>query len=326
MALSKHLDMPAALEELGIRVHEVRGDEVWAWCPNDDHEERRPTHWSINSQTGDHLCFSCGYAGTMEMLVADKLGLRYKMKMPDGELAPFNLTAAKEWIRERGMSLDALKKLPAWEREAEVYVPPMGESLLAVYGPPPIEQLERRALEPDSCAAYGVLWDEGEQAWILPVRDPYEHALWGWQIKGPGVFRNYPAGIKKSHTLFGLDAFTGSRAILVESPLDAVRFHTAGIEGALATFGASISETQMRLVLEHADELIVATDNFMTDTAGRKAAIKLLRRYSKRIDMRFLDYTRTEAKDPGDMTDDELHSSVNNSKHAWLGLQALGAA
>lgn len=326
MTLSRHLDMPGALAELGIEVHEVRGDEVWAWCPNDDHDEKRPQHWSINSESGEHLCFSCGYSGTMEMLVAEKLRLYRAMRMPDGSQVP-DLKAAKSWIRDRGMSLEALKKLPTWEREAEVYVPPMGESLLAVYEPPPVEQLEQRALEPDACEAFGVLWDAGEQAWILPVRDPYNHDLWGWQVKGPGIFRNYPVGIKKSKTLFGLDAFTEGRAILVESPLDAVRFASAGITGGLSTFGASISEVQMRLVLEHADELIVATDNFGTDPAGRKAALTLLQRYSKRIPMRFLDYSKTpDSKDPGEMTDDQLHWSVEHAKHAWRGRRALGAA
>lgn len=326
MTLSRHLDMPSVLDELGITVHEVRGDEVWAWCPDDDHEERRPTHWSINSQTGEHLCFSCGYAGTLEMLVADKLDLRRKMRMPDGEEPPLDLGAAKEWIRERGMSLDMLKRLPAWERSAEEFVPPMGESLLAIYEPPPWEQLERRQLDAESCAAYGVLWDHREKAWILPVRDPDDHSLWGWQVKGDGIFRNHPPGIKKSHTLFGLDAFVGSRAILVESPLDAVRLKAEGYDGGVSTFGASISETQVRLILENADELLVATDNFGTDPAGRKAALQLLKRYSTRIDMRFLHYGHTDAKDVGDMTSKEIEKAINKSKHAWRGRRALGAA
>ena len=326
MSLSRHLDMPTVLAELGVEVVDIRGDEVWAWCPDPDHEEKRPTHWSINTTSGEHLCFACGFAGTMDMLVAAKLDLRRKMKMPDGQQSPLDLGAAKEWIRERGMSLDSLKRLPGWERTAEEYVPPMGEALLAVYEEPPWEQLEKRSLSQESCAAYGVLWDVQEQAWILPVRDPHDSSLWGWQLKGKGVFKNYPTGIKKSRTLFGLDAFTGSRAILLESPLDAVRLAAEGVEGGLATFGSSISDIQMRLVLEVADEVIVATDNFALDPAGRKAALQLLKRYSRRVEMRFLNYDGKDAKDVGDMTSDEVHHSVNNAKHAWRGLQALGAA
>ena len=326
MGLSKHLDMPGVLEELGITVAEVVGDEVWAWCPNDDHEERRPKHWSINAKSGEHLCFSCGYSGTIEMLVAEKLNLRSTIRLPNGEPSPLNLTAAKEWVRERGMSLDALRRLPSWERTAEEYEPPMGESLLAIYETPPWSELEQRQLDADSCARYGVLWDPRESTWILPVRDPDEHTLWGWQVKGAGIFRNHPPGIKKSHTLFGLNAFAGSRAILVESPLDAVRLSAEGIDGGLATFGASISETQMRIVLDVADELVVATDNFSSDAAGRQAALKLLKRYSTRIDMRFLDYSRTDAKDIGDMDSQQITSAIKGAKHAWRGRRALGAA
>lgn len=325
MSINRHLDMPTALAELGVEVADIRGDEVWAWCPNDDHDERRPIHWSINTVSGDHLCFSCGFSGSFEMLVAEKLGFVRSMKMPDGS-KPLDLGRAKEWVRERGMSLEALQRLPAWEKPVEEYRPPMGESLLAIYEPPPWEELERRQLDLESCDAYGVLWDPRENAWILPVRAPEDHALWGWQVKGVGVFRNHPPGIKKSRTLFGLDAFTGSRAILVESPLDAVRLHSEGIAGGLATFGASISDNQMRVVLEHADELIVATDNFHTDNAGRKAALSLLKKYSTRVEMRFLNYDGIDAKDIGDMTSKEIHRSVDKAKHAWRGRKALGAA
>lgn len=325
MTISRHLDMPTTLAELGIEVADVRGDEVWAWCPNPEHNENHPTHWSINTESGDHLCFSCGYAGSLDMLVAEKLDMHRSMRMPDGTY-PLDLTRAREWVRERGMSLDALQRLPKWEREEQEYRPPMGESLLAIYEPPPWEQLEKRALDEESCAAYGVLWDHRESAWILPVREPHTAELWGWQVKGPGVFRNHPPGIKKSRTLFGLDAFKGTRAILVESPLDAVRLHAEGFDGGLATFGAAISDHQMRLVLEYADEVLVATDNFLSDPAGRKAAVALLKKYSTRIDMRFLNYDHTEAKDVGDMDSAEIKTAVEKSKHAWRGLRALGAA
>lgn len=322
MTVSRHLDMPTVLGELGVRVTEVRDDEVWAWCPNDDHDEHHPTHWSINNQSGEHLCFSCGYAGNLAMLVAEKLKMHRTMRMPDGSY-PLDLERAKDWVRERGMSLESLQRLPSWERGEEVYVPTMGEALLAVYETPPWEQLEKRQIDTESCAAFGVLWDASASAWILPIRDPHDNTLWGWQLKGPGVFKNYPPGIKKSRTLFGLNAFAGGTAILVESPLDAVRLYAEGYDGALATYGAKISDEQMQLVLEHADELIVATDNFTTDVAGRKSALSLLKKFSTRLPMRFLNYDQTEASDIGEMTSAEIRHAVETSKHSWRGKAAV---
>jgi hypothetical protein len=51
-------------------------------------------------------------------------------------------------------------------------------------------------------------------------------SLWGWQEKGARgrFFKNQPAGVKKSKTVFGVEILTSTHdLIVVESPLDAVR-------------------------------------------------------------------------------------------------------
>jgi DNA primase len=62
------------LTRLGIRVAEERRGELWARCPNTSHESESEEKWSINGKTGKHSCFSCGFGGSIQSLVATLLG------------------------------------------------------------------------------------------------------------------------------------------------------------------------------------------------------------------------------------------------------------
>jgi DNA primase len=58
----------------------------------------------------------------------------------------------------------------------------------------------------------------------------------------------------------------------VESPLDVVRLAVVGVEGAIATCGAIISEDQAK-IMRRAETVIAAFDH---DDAGKKACEQLL--------------------------------------------------
>jgi DNA primase len=117
---------------------------------------------------------------------------------------------------------------------------------------------------------YGILWDMDNSRWILPIRSWGDNALMGWQEKGyrERYFKNRPTGIAKSKTLF--NSYTTNYddcMIVVESPLDAARLYSAGIDGGAATFGTSVSPEQLH-IMRKTDNLIFAFDN---DDAGKKA-------------------------------------------------------
>jgi len=157
-----------------------------------------------------------------------------------------------------------------------------------------------------------VKWSPSKKAWIIPIVSG-DGDLLGWQEKGSGWFNNYPAGIKKSGTLFGIERFHARTAVLVESPLDVVRFASSygGIQ-ALATFGAYVSKEQMRMLADVADRVIIAMDN---DKAGIESGKRLLKEMPRmRGGLFWLDYTDAgDAKDIGEMTDEQLYSSVTNA-------------
>jgi hypothetical protein len=224
----------------------------------------------------------------------------------------YDRVQAFHWIARHGVYRtleDEQPKEQAPERET------VNEASLALFCLPPPRSCERRQITPEACADFGVLWSPADKRWILPIRDPFTGELWGWQEKGKRFFRNYPAGVPKSRTLFGDLAWRGETALLLESPLDAVRAHSLGIPGAFASFGAHVSEAQMRLLKARCRQLVLGLDN---DTAGLGARDKIHDRWRPRgLPMKFLDYSHTTAKDLGDMSDADALTAYGNAHHPW---------
>jgi DNA primase len=127
--------------------------------------------------------------------------------------------------------------------------------------------------------------------------------LWGWQLKKHGWVRNYPEGIHKGDTLFGIERAHAETGMLLESPLDVVRFHSvyAGSDiSAVASFGANVSDRQVALLSDRFNGLIIAFDN---DGAGRTETKRLRSRLSSfRNGVKYWKYN-TDDKDLGDMSD-----------------------
>lgn len=279
------------LEDIGVEDLRSMHDEIGGRCPM--HEQRtgerenHPNHWSLNRGTGVHHCFSCGYSGSLVKLIID--------------LKKVGLWEAYQQLHLYDVDLD----LPA----EEVWIPPLPaatvEQKLAEFGSPPERALKRRRLKPAAVKRFGVRWDVEESGWVLPIHGP-SGDLWGWQVKTADWVRNRPPGIRKSLTLFGVNIHhEGIGVVLVESPLDAMYLDGLGYP-AMATFGAEISDTQMRLVIERFDELILALDN---DKAGHNETERLLAlRWHHRLPIHIFDYHGVTAKDPGECDPEQIHT------------------
>lgn len=321
-------EVERVLLRLHVDVTGERGSEILGLCPGHEARTGKQDHnpsWSINADTGIHHCFSCGFRGSILSLVAELLELHTKW----GKL---DLEAAKSWLRQNTeVDLELINKQLSEMRDAYVAIPkpvPMSEARLAVFQDAPDWALDARGLTPEACAKFGVRWDSPLDSWITPIRDE-SGKLMGWQEKGQRErhFRNRPAGVAKSQTLFGLDCWEGPAMVVVESPLDAVRLESVGISGGVSTFGAIVSDEQLSL-MRRADRLIFAMDNPAVDSAGRKSVEDLLRRTrAQGIECYFLNYGGTKAKDVGDMTASEIRRAVERSHHMAVGkymLVALG--
>ena len=307
------IDVEKVLLSLDVPLVAQRGVEVQGLCPMHKKRTGKDDHnpsWWINSETGAHICFSCGYKGNIYTLVADVKGMDYY--------------DAKDWINSNEeFPLDSLlkriKELPQYISAEEPIG--MSEARLAVFTEPPENELRKRFINAESTKHHGVLWDTTNKAWILPIRDPNDYSLWGWQEKGSTgrFFKNYPAGVKKSKTVFGVHILDESKPLwVVESPLDAVRLTGLGYN-AIATYGAIISEDQGKL-MRRATQLISAFDN---DQAGKKASEQMLgfsRKYG--FDLRYFNYSGIDVKDVGDMTEKEIARGLEAAKHMIYGKEA----
>jgi 5S rRNA maturation endonuclease (ribonuclease M5) len=322
-----NIDIAAVLFALEIDFEERNG-EALGLCPMHKTRTGKEDHspsWSINLTTGAHFCFSCHYKGNVYQLVADVKG--FHVKLWDAIVEP-DYDSVKEWLATVAevpveTLIERVKALPTYVQSSNQIIE-MSEARLAVFVDPPTHALAHRKLTANAASMYGVLWDASKSAWILPLRDSEFNKLIGWQEKGTidRTFMNRPAGLTKSKTLFGIENQRDDVVIVVESPLDCVRFESAGIHGAVAICGSSPSADQIKL-LRYSDRIIVAFDNPRVDTAGKKASEEM-RKWARKYGMNvaFFNYNNSDVKDPGDMTDEELRFGVDNAKDALLGEQA----
>lgn len=308
------IDVEKVLLGLDLPLYSQRGVEVNGLCPmhkkRTGKEDQHPSWW-INSETGVHICFSCGYKGNIYTLVADVKGISY-----------FD---AQDYIGENSeVPLDSLmrriKDLPQYVQPEEPVIA-MSEARLAVYTEPPDIELKKRFLKRGAVTVHGVLWDANNEAWILPIRDADTGALLGWQEKGARgrFFKNQPAGVKKSKTVFGVQIMNATHdLIVVESPLDAVRLTGLG-HNAISTFGAIISEEQAK-IMRRASKVIAAFDNDKAGHTANEQIRVMARKYG--MDLYYFNYRGIDVKDVGDMTEAEVEHGIKTAKTSILGKAA----
>lgn len=319
------IDIENILSALGMD-YTIRNNEANSLCPMHKERTGKDDHnpsWWINLGTGQHICFSCGYKGGVLGLVCDNQG--FYVKMWGSNEVSYDYTSARAWLSEiTELSPDQLKE-QLQQSPKHVHLAPkpiaMSEARLVLFTDPPLEAMQDRNLTLQACREYGVLWDPKTDRWVLPLRDPETKKLMGWQEKGhkDRYFRNRPAGIQKSRTLFGIQVQNKDTVVVVESPLDCVRLAAAGVTGAVATCGALISESQIKL-LRASSRVILAMDNPKIDAAGRKAATEFRKAATKYgINTFYFNYGDSGKKDPGDMTNDEITWGLENAKSSVYG-------
>lgn len=303
-------EMEDLLDRLGIEIVSITGDEIKGHCPA--HLERKGKKdsnpsWSINADTGMHNCFSCHFKGNTLSLVSYVQG--------------YDELNSKNWINSGERNLTkAFEKLfitPVVESPIQVT-----ESMLSAFIAPTAEALRSRGISAAAASYYNILWNPHNESWILPLRNPKDETLIGWQEKWfrERRFNNFPPKVSKAHALFGYERYTGGDMIVVESPLDCARLASVGIFGGVAICGSNVSQEQVNLI-RGADRIIFALDN---DHAGIDQSSTLLLRAKKgEFECWFFNYGDSDQKDIGGMSKDEIVFGLNNARHSIHGKKAF---
>lgn len=250
------MNVVAFLQSLGLD-GSLQGEEYVAPCPAHKERTGKPDahpSFSVNVEKRVFQCFSCGFRGTLAVLISYLGGVSWPEDFSEGDLRE----VIDEIIVHRYLRKASDHSLP--------------ESSLAVFVDPPEEAAADRGFSPDAAREMGVLWDHRTDSWIIPIRRT-DGSLLGWQVKSHRGrrFRNFPTGVPKSESLFGFSAAgESSYSVVVESPLDAVLFRHHGVVS-VSVYGSSLSRKQL-LALSRFSTVFAAFDN---DGPGRRAVEQL---------------------------------------------------
>ena len=281
-------DLVEVLSGLGVEINKIQSDEINGRCPVHHRIKGREStrySWYLNCDTGLWFCFSCGGRGNLSMLISELTN-----------------DPSALWSIQSHLITSGLHRLTESEQEVRQTYTPIDWGQYSKFRPLPIRMRELRRLDEEVTARYGIRWDTTNKSVVIPIVSPVGE-LWGWQLKKTGWVRNHPEGVHKGDTLFGIERAHAETALLLESPLDVVRFHSVYGKpdiSAVASFGANVSEQQIRLLTDRFDGLIIALDN---DPTGRMETKRLRDRLpSFRNGTKYWRY-ETDDKDLGAMSD-----------------------
>lgn len=286
-----------ALEALGVEIVGASGDEIQCFCPvhhlTKGRAQSEPRFY-MNAESGAALCFTCGWSGNLTRLVDDLDA--------DLDLDDFEFTSLVRRV-DRLAPGDALPE----EEAADPYV---SQYAFEKNPYPPPDELCARHLRMAEAVRLNLRWDVERRLWLIPIYEFYGQLV-GWQEKGPRYFNNVPHGVRKSRSLFGLQAAIGKRVFVVESPLDAARFLRYG-HAAVATYGAAMAADQLKVLARSFRDIVLAYDN---DRAGwditARVADTVRTEYGRPV-LYFRYPTDSYGEDPGSLSGLQFRHAANH--------------
>ena len=173
-----------------------------------------------------------------------------------------------------------------------------------------------RGIEIQALKDFSLGYSENMDMVTVPVHSPdgLPIGIVGRSVEGKS-FKN-STNLPKSKTLFNIHRAkkVGAHVIVVESSFDAIRVHQAGFPNVVATLGGFLSTEQHNLLNRHFNKITIMTD---ADQAGRELG-KSIAYKLKFKDLLWASYEYGkiyphDAKDAGDMTDEEIKTCIKNS-------------
>lgn len=308
-------DLRSILHSCGIEILSHTGTDFLCLCPF--HHNTDSPAFAVSYTKGLYICYNqnCNSSGTildLVMKLTDRNNFEAMRYISSNKLSPAD--ALEEELK------DLLDEKPEFEPFDQL-------TLDSLFGYPKHnpdatdsiafrEYLHSRNITDEAIEHFRIGWSGHQKMFIIPLHSPdgMPVGLIGRSIEGKS-FKNSP-NLPRNKTMFNLHNAKrfGGTIIVVESSLDAIRLWQAGYPNAVATLGGSISDVNINHLNKYASTIIIMTDNDMAGKAlGKTIASKLSRknvlwaRYSHDV------IYPHEAKDVGDMTNEEIKQCVKNA-------------
>ena len=297
------------VKSIGLNYFNEQNDQIAFYCPF--HNNTHTPSCSINETSGAWICFnpSCGEFGSLTELV------RRVLHINDFQALRFILSKENAILDNFDSILnEVLEDKPEFEEFSKETLDRLHADL---YGNKEAKDyLISRGINEESFDYFWLGYSNSIGMVTTPVHSPDGQpiGLVGRSVEGK-AFKN-STNLPKSKTLFNIHRAKkiGDHVIIVESNFDAIRIHQAGFPNVVATLGGHMSQSNINLLNRYFNKIIIMTDS---DIAGRELGMSIASRLkNKNILWASFDYGKIyphEAKDAGDMTDEEIKSCIKNA-------------
>jgi len=297
------------LKEIGLEIVGETNNDFLCYCPF--HSNRHTSSFSVSREKGAFICFnpSCGEAGTLTELV------RRTTHKNEYEVLRFILSKESEALENFDELLsEAMDDKPDFEEFSQDTLNKLHVGLLENDNAK--KYFQSRGINLDSAEHFGLGYSANMSMVTVPVHSPdgIPIGIVGRSIEGKS-FKN-STNLPKSKTFFNVHRAKkiGDHVIVVESSFDAIRIHQAGFPNVVATLGGFLSTEQHKLLNRYFNRITIMTD---ADLAGRELGMSIATKLRNK-DILWASYSYGkiyphDAKDAGDMTDEEIKSCIKNA-------------
>lgn len=297
------------VKSIGLNLSTEVGDQIAFYCPF--HNNTHTPSCSINEGSGAWICFnpSCGESGSLNDLVKRVMHINdfqsLRLIMSHGKMTEDSfedelnslLEDKPEFVEFPQEVLDNLHRDLLLSKEAQEY-------------------FAYRGINTESIKHFALGYSPKQNMVTVPVHSPdgIPVGIVGRSISDK-KFKN-STNLPKSKTLFNVHKAKriGSNVIIVESSFDAIRVHQAGFPNVVATLGGHMSPENLNLLNRYFNKIIIMTDS---DDAGRSLGSSIVSRLRNKDTLwASHEYGKIyphDAKDAGDMTDEEIKLCINNA-------------
>jgi len=315
-AVKDAVPITAVLQHYGVQGLKKSGHELRGRCPI--HKGEGSDAFKVNVEKNVFQCFSCQAKGNVLDFVAamEKCSVRdagvklqewFTIAAGSGQGAATTApaTGSKLASEKRAGPAPALSRGETAEKNK-----PLGFQLQGIVHNHPY--LAGRGVTTETAQHFGVGFFPGKGSMsgrvVIPIHNEQGElvAYAGRAIDGSEPRYKLPAGFHKAQVLYNLHRAVevGERGlIVVEGFFDSILVSQAGYPFVVALMGCSLSEEQERLLVAHADRVVLMLDG---DEAGRQGTDECLRRLARQVWVKVAHVP--DGKQPDMLTAEELRA------------------